>query len=351
MTLLLNLLWFVIGGGVFAGLAWMLLGTLLALSVVGLPFAFAAFRIAGFAAWPFGRTLVDMRDLGESPIVGTELANVLWVIFAGIWLWIGQLTGTHWDRSLGVTWKGVITHVLMIQNMWDPAMFNHALWSVATEWQLYFVFPLLVWMWRRCGWAWTLASALVLGNFVCLYGSNRILHAQPQYLGLFALGMTGAHLIFSRDAQSVAVFRRVPWTALFAVMTSLLALLFLIGDFSVISRYEKQLDTYVGILALVTMLAAAGPGIIRRVLEGRFLVWVGTFSYSIYLIHAPLLQLIWQYLIHPLGFGSFMTLSLLVIVGTPLIVASSYVFFLCCEKPFLNTAVKRSEPHDAGGLV
>ena len=91
MTLLLNLLWFVIGGGVFAGLAWMLLGTLLALSVVGLPFAFAAFRIAGFAAWPFGRTLVDMRDLGESPIVGTELANVLWVIFAGIWLWIGHV--------------------------------------------------------------------------------------------------------------------------------------------------------------------------------------------------------------------------------------------------------------------
>jgi uncharacterized membrane protein YccF (DUF307 family) len=91
MTLLLNLLWFVIGGGFVAGLAWLVLGTLLALSVVGLPFAIAAFRIAGFAAWPFGRTLVDARELGESQIVGTELANVLWVIFAGIWLWIGHV--------------------------------------------------------------------------------------------------------------------------------------------------------------------------------------------------------------------------------------------------------------------
>ena len=91
MTLLLNLLWFVIGGGFVAGLAWMFVGTLLALSVVGLPFAFAAFRIAGFAAWPFGRTLVDVRELGETQIVGTELANVLWVIFAGIWLWIGHV--------------------------------------------------------------------------------------------------------------------------------------------------------------------------------------------------------------------------------------------------------------------
>ena len=91
MTLLLNLLWFIIGGGLLAGAAWIALGCLLAITVVGLPFAAAAFRIAGFAAWPFGRTLVDVRDLGERPIAGTELANVLWVIFAGIWLWISHV--------------------------------------------------------------------------------------------------------------------------------------------------------------------------------------------------------------------------------------------------------------------
>ena len=91
MTLLLNLLWFIIGGGLLAGAAWIALGCLLAITVVGLPFAVAAFRIAGFAAWPFGRTLVDVRDLGERPIAGTELANVLWVIFAGIWLWIAHV--------------------------------------------------------------------------------------------------------------------------------------------------------------------------------------------------------------------------------------------------------------------
>ncbi len=91
MTLLLNLLWFVIGGGFFAGLGWLALGCVLALTVVGLPFAVAAFRIAGFAAWPFGRTLVDARDVGERPIIGTDLANVLWVIFAGVWLWISHV--------------------------------------------------------------------------------------------------------------------------------------------------------------------------------------------------------------------------------------------------------------------
>ena len=91
MTLLLNLLWFIVGGGFLAGAAWIGLGCLLAITVVGLPFAVGAFRIAGFAAWPFGRTLFDVRELGERPIPGTDVANVLWVIFAGIWLWISHV--------------------------------------------------------------------------------------------------------------------------------------------------------------------------------------------------------------------------------------------------------------------
>lgn len=91
MTFLLNILWFFLGGGLFAGLAWMLLGLLLALTVVGIPFAVAAFRIAGFAAWPFGRTLVDARAVGEAPILGTGIANVLWIVFAGVWLWISHV--------------------------------------------------------------------------------------------------------------------------------------------------------------------------------------------------------------------------------------------------------------------
>jgi uncharacterized membrane protein YccF (DUF307 family) len=53
-----NLLWFVFGGGFFAWLAWFLSGILLAITIVGIPFAKAAFRISVFAAFPFGRQLV-----------------------------------------------------------------------------------------------------------------------------------------------------------------------------------------------------------------------------------------------------------------------------------------------------
>jgi len=86
MTFALNLLWFVFGGGIIAALLWCIAGVLLALTVVGLPFAVAAFRIAGFAAFPFGNQLVDAELLGEQPFPGTGLANLLWIILAGIWL-------------------------------------------------------------------------------------------------------------------------------------------------------------------------------------------------------------------------------------------------------------------------
>ncbi|MDY0374837.1 MAG: YccF domain-containing protein [Desulfobacterium sp.] len=91
MILILNILWFIFGGGFIAWLSWLLLGGLLFITVAGIPFAYAAFRIAGFAAFPFGKELVDVRILGEQRIVGTSLANFLWIILAGIWLAISHI--------------------------------------------------------------------------------------------------------------------------------------------------------------------------------------------------------------------------------------------------------------------
>jgi uncharacterized membrane protein YccF (DUF307 family) len=85
-----NLLWFVFGGGFFAFLGWILTGLLLAITVIGIPFAIAAFRIAAFAAFPFGRELVDVSVLGKERIIGTAFANLLWILLAGLWLAIGH---------------------------------------------------------------------------------------------------------------------------------------------------------------------------------------------------------------------------------------------------------------------
>lgn len=80
MRLLFNLLWFVFGG-FLSGTAWVLAGVILAITIVGLPWTPAAFRMAGFSYWPFGRVVVD-RDSAVSSV----LLNVLWFVFAGWWL-------------------------------------------------------------------------------------------------------------------------------------------------------------------------------------------------------------------------------------------------------------------------
>jgi uncharacterized membrane protein YccF (DUF307 family) len=89
MSLVLNILWFIFGGFI-SGLAWMLAGVILAITVVGLPWSAAAFRIGMFSFAPFGRHVVprDMvtgrGDLGTGP-AGCFL-NAVWVVLAGWWL-------------------------------------------------------------------------------------------------------------------------------------------------------------------------------------------------------------------------------------------------------------------------
>ncbi len=81
-----NLIWLFLGPGIACFIFWAIAGVVLALTVVGAPFAFAAWRIAGFSALPFGRKLVDAKSVGDVRIVGTGIANLLWVLLAGLWL-------------------------------------------------------------------------------------------------------------------------------------------------------------------------------------------------------------------------------------------------------------------------
>jgi uncharacterized membrane protein YccF (DUF307 family) len=80
MSLLMNVLWFIFGGWI-SGTLWIVAGVVLAITIVGLPWTPAAFRMAGFSYAPFGKMVVD-RDYGEVSL----LLNILWLIFAGWWL-------------------------------------------------------------------------------------------------------------------------------------------------------------------------------------------------------------------------------------------------------------------------
>lgn len=91
---ILNLLWFFLGGLV-SGCLWLLGGLLLAITIVGLPYAGAAWRIAGFAFWPFGKEVVSRdlvtgrSDLGTGPL--GFLLNVIWFVLGGWYIALSHL--------------------------------------------------------------------------------------------------------------------------------------------------------------------------------------------------------------------------------------------------------------------
>jgi uncharacterized membrane protein YccF (DUF307 family) len=94
MSLLLNLLWIVFGG-LWMAVGWLVAAVIMAITIIGLPWARAAFNIAVYTLLPFGQTAVSRatytgcEDLGTSPL-GT-LGNIIWLIFAGWWLALGHL--------------------------------------------------------------------------------------------------------------------------------------------------------------------------------------------------------------------------------------------------------------------
>jgi len=84
MSLLGNILWLIFGGFI-CGLAWLLAGVIFCITVIGIPFGLQCFKIAGLAFCPFG------RDVVYGGGAGSFIVNVIWLIFFGVWMAIGDL--------------------------------------------------------------------------------------------------------------------------------------------------------------------------------------------------------------------------------------------------------------------
>ena len=94
LQFLLNILW-VISGGAWMAAAWLIAAVVMAVTIVGLPWARAAFNIALYTLLPFGQRAVSRAeylgrdDIGTGPL-GT-LGNLIWLVLAGWWLALGHL--------------------------------------------------------------------------------------------------------------------------------------------------------------------------------------------------------------------------------------------------------------------
>jgi uncharacterized membrane protein YccF (DUF307 family) len=86
MKTLLNVLWLVLCG-FWMAIAYVFFGIVACILIVTIPFGIASFRIARYALWPFGRTVVRRGDAG----IASAFGNLVWLIFGGIWLALGHI--------------------------------------------------------------------------------------------------------------------------------------------------------------------------------------------------------------------------------------------------------------------
>ena len=268
-----------------------------------------------------------------------------------------------WSEALPAYTPGtILSHLLLVHNF-DPrwhSKIDYPMWSVATEWQIYFLFPfLLLPVWRRFGSGGAVGAAFAISLVPLALFFDRLSGVSPHFLGLFALGMAAADLNFSARPRLTAWRERLPWGGLAGTFLVLLLLVSL----GVHARWPLLValkDILVGTATACLLISctrfltrhheaatdqAAGtrrhaPPVLR-LLESRPAVALGVFSYSLYLFHAPVLA-VCQSAVRSWGLPSNVQLALMLCVGVPLAVLCSYLFHLAFERPFLSRTLAQA---------
>jgi uncharacterized membrane protein YccF (DUF307 family) len=107
LPLFLNILWIVFGG-LWMAIGWLIAAVVMAITIIGLPWARAAFNIAAYTLLPFGQRAVDREAVTGRSDIGTGvfglLGNIIWLVLAGWWLAIGHLLAA---LALAITIVGI----------------------------------------------------------------------------------------------------------------------------------------------------------------------------------------------------------------------------------------------------
>jgi peptidoglycan/LPS O-acetylase OafA/YrhL len=225
--------------------------------------------------------------------------------------------------------RAIIAHIFMVHN-WSPNlayMFNGPLWSVATEVQIYLIFPSMVLLWRRWGSIYMLICFFVASHLALYLSGHR---GSINYLFVFALGAYAAER--SLDERHLRALKITFYICLIGFLA--------LPD---VKEVYQDLIVGVGISCMMTLCARSNfwP---RAVLSLRLFTWLGGFSYSIYLIHAVIqtiyldtrIGLLPRFPPGPLRL-LFMCFGL-----TPIILGLSYLFHLAVERPFMTVHKPRA---------
>ena len=233
-------------------------------------------------------------------------------------------------NGIRITWLTVVSHLFLIQN-WIPSevyTLDGPLWSIAVECQIYLIFPILVLLWRKSGTWVTLLVSFVVAH--ALFHITRGI-GNSNFLFLFSEGMLGAQLAFSSKYKQ--------WLGAATLLSFTGYLL------SVRATRDFFIGLWVALLMAYLTQNRNHWG--NLILGWKPLAWVGTFSYSIYLIHSFFQVLVHRWIVAtnlpqlPQSPGAMA--ALMAFVVSPIAVAASYGFHVIFERPFLSQKRQETE--------
>jgi peptidoglycan/LPS O-acetylase OafA/YrhL len=247
--------------------------------------------------------------------------------------------GLPWAHYLPVTNENIAAHVFMVHNLSKDWMYkiNGVLWSIAIEFQLYFLFPAFcAVIWKRGALpVLALAGVFCAGVMLAFPASEKL---YPWYGVLFILGMAAAR--WAMDPR----LKRLPVSAL----TGVFVLFFSLALASI--GWTKELvwrDGLMGIAVSALLMAGLQSPESRwcKIIGAKPLMVLGTFSYSLYLMHHPILQVI--YANRPAVASTMVRQYAFLIACLPLVAGLCYAFFWVFERPFMGAkkvASREGEP-------
>ncbi|MDV6304452.1 acyltransferase family protein, partial [Rhodococcus cerastii] len=272
-------------------------------------------------------------------------------------VYIGEKTGTHWDLVVPTNQKSWAVNALLLQDVLPVQNVAYTFWSISLEWHIYLLLPIILLL-RRLSGQWSVAVAggvaiglAGLGLFVVAPSVFGRFHFE--YYVLFALAV-GAKIATVNYPHIVA---KVPLRSLAALAAVTVVALCAIQPYLWVEARYWWIDIVggVAVVALIATLDGGQAGPVRRVLSWRPLVFTASFSYSLYLIHAPLLQVGWQALVQPLDLDRPAQWALIALVICPAVLGASYVFSRFAERPFTRSGrakwLHRHQPRRSGRSI
>lgn len=234
------------------------------------------------------------------------------------------------------TAKSVVVNALLLQDVFGAPSPNGAFWSIAVEAQLYLVFPLMLLVTRRFNLLAMVGAVLTVVAGVGLLADHVPVVAElrrftPQFAALFAMGVLGAGVVSARESV-----RRIPWQWLAAAAAlPVVATIAVQGSvWTVRNFFWVDLALGPAIAMILAAVATGRPAALVRLLDTRPMRSLGSFSYSLYLIHAPIVVAVADLLVAPRVPAGLPTFAVTLAVAVPLSLVTARLFAAVFEIPF-----------------